>query len=182
MAVIVATVATVAMAVTGQRYNERARQIIAGDYLVRWTYAQGEWRQFVDQERTRAIRTSCLFLPLLALAALLALVGAATGDSFITGGITGLLVLDAGFLGILRPDGYRPLQCIGYRLAAVDVLRGTPSMLRFRVRLACGLGLLASLGNAPGHFEIRVPVPYGHEAEVAGVLAQLASAGLLRGR
>src|SRR5260221_1128124 len=36
---LVAVIAIVVLAATGQRYSQRMRQILAGDYLVRWHYA-----------------------------------------------------------------------------------------------------------------------------------------------
>jgi hypothetical protein len=84
-----------------------------------------------------------------------------TGDTYIS------------LLGILRPDGYRPLHGVLYHLAAVDVLPGRPSQLRCRLKLGRVGNLLALIGNTPANIEERVPVPYGHEAEATQVAARL---------
>ena len=81
---LVAVIAIVVLAATGQRYSQRMRQILAGDYLVRWHYAQGEWQQFVIQERSRSTRIALVFLPLmLGSAALLALLSQVAHDLFL---------------------------------------------------------------------------------------------------
>jgi hypothetical protein len=191
--------AIVVMVVTGQRRSQRTRQLLAGDYLARWHYAQGEWQRFVAQERTRSTRGALVLFPLaLGVAALLALLSHVSGDPLLGGYIAlflfvavvclvGLvagpsraarrarLVGDTfiGPLGILRPDGYVPLEGTVYHLAAADVVRGWPSHLRVQLQVG-GVGrLLAALGNAPAQWEVRVPVPDGHEAEAAHVAAQL---------
>jgi uncharacterized membrane protein (DUF485 family) len=199
---VVSLVAIVAMVVTGRRYNHRTRRILAGDYLVKWQYARGEWYQFVMQERTRSIRASLLFLPLtLAFVALIAWLSQVLqvplpsisilfllliAGLFMVGlvyALTGRRAIErhahlAGdtyisLLGILCPDGYRPLAGVLYHLAAVDVLPGQPSQLHLRRQLGGVGNLLALIGNIPVQIEARVPVPYGHEAEAAQVAAQL---------
>jgi hypothetical protein len=203
---LAAVITIVVLVVTGQRRSQLTRQILAGDYLVRWHYAQGEWQQFVSQERTRSIRAALLFFPIvLACAALLALLSRVSRDPLLGSSILVLLLVAAVFLvglvhaltgrrafarrarlggdtyisplGLLRPDGYRPLQGAGYHLAAADVVPGRPSQLRFHLRLGRVGSLLALLGNTPAQWEARVPVPYGHETEAAQVAAQLCGAG-----
>jgi uncharacterized membrane protein (DUF485 family) len=199
---LVCLVAIPALVVTGRRYNQRTRRILAGDYVVRWQYAQGEWQQFVMQERTRSIRASLIFLPLtLALVVLIAWLSQVLEVPLPSIGILFLLLIAGIFvvglvsalagrraferrahlagdtyislLGILRPDGYRPLDGVLYHLAAVEVLPGQPSQLRFRQHLGGVGNLLALIGNIPAQIEARVPVPYGHEAEAAQVAARL---------
>jgi uncharacterized membrane protein (DUF485 family) len=203
---LAAGVALLALVVTGQCYSQRSRQLLAGDYLVRWHYAQGEWQQFVTQERTRSTRIALVFLPLmLGIAALLALLSQVSHDPFLEGSIPVFLLLAAGFLvvlvagrpafarrmhltsdtyigplGVLRPDSYLPLHGTLYHLAAAEVVHGRPSQLRLRLRLGRAGGVLAFLGNAPTEWEVRVPVPYGHEAEAAQVAAQLRVGGAKR--
>jgi hypothetical protein len=199
---VVSLVAIVALAVTERRYNQRTRQILAGDYLVRWQYTQGEWYQFVMQERTRSIRASLIFLPLtLAFVVLIAWLSQVREVPFPGISILFLLLIAGVFvvglvdaltarrafarrahlaggtyislLGILRPDGYRPLAGVLYHLVAVDVVPGQPSQLRLRQQLGGVGNLLALIGNIPAQIEARVPVPYGHEAEAAQVAARL---------
>jgi uncharacterized membrane protein (DUF485 family) len=202
---LVCLVTIAALAVTGRRYKQYTRRILAGDYLVRWHYAQGEWQQFVMQERTRSIRAALIFFPLtLVLAVLLALLSRVLDVPVPTTGILFLLLVAAAFvvglvyalagrkaferrahlagdiylsrLGVLRPDRYFPLHGVLYHLAAVDVLPGQPSQLRFRLKLGWVGNLLALIGNTPPYTEERVPVPYGHEAEAAQVAARILQA------
>jgi hypothetical protein len=203
---LAAVIAIIAMVVAGQRRSHLTRQLLAGDYLVRWHYAQGEWQQFVTQERTRSTRIALIFLPfVLGFAALLALLSHVWDDPLLGGSIPLFLLFAAAFLvvlvagrpafarrmrltgdtyigplGVLRPDSLLPLHGALYHLAAADVVHGRPSHLRLRLRLGRVGGLLALLGNAPTEWEVRVPVPYGHEAEAAQVAAQLRGAGAKR--
>jgi hypothetical protein len=199
---LAAVTAIVAIVATVRRYHQRARQIMAGDYLVRWDYTQGEWEQFVALEHRRSLRVSLLFLPLtLGLAALLLLFSRVLDDPLLTGSVPSLLVVAGGFcviliysltgrrgsarrtrwgktsylspLGIVRPDGYRPLRGRYYHVSTASILPGRPSVLCFRLRLGRVGSLLAGLGNIPAQFEIRVPVPHNHEAEAAQVAAEL---------
>jgi hypothetical protein len=169
---------------------------------VRWHYAQGEWQQFVTQERARTIRVSWRFLlVLLAFAASLALFSALLGDPLIGDSIPILLLLAGVFLlglvsalagrsafarrqrlagdayisqlGVVRPDGYHPLHSAGYHLTAVVLQPGAPSRLRFLLRAGRVARVLGFLGNAPGQLEVVVPVPYGHDEDATVVAAQL---------
>jgi hypothetical protein len=199
---LAAVIAILALLVTGRRYRQCTRQILAGDYLVRWHYAQGEWRQFVIQERARSIRAALLFFPItLAGAALLALLSHVLGDPLVGDSIPVLLLLAAVFLlglvyalvgrrgfarrqrlagdtyisqlGVIRPDGYRSLRSACYHLAAVAVQPGAPTRLRFLLRPGRAVSLLGFLGAFPVPFDVVVPVPYGHDAEAAQVATQL---------
>jgi len=199
---VVSLVAIAALVVNGRRYNQRTCQILAGDYLVRWQYTQGEWYQFVMQERSRSIRASLIFLPLtLAFILLIAWLSQVLQVPFPSISILFLLLIAGIFvvglvyavtdrraferrahlagdtyislLGILRPDGYRPLAGALYHLAAVDVVPGQPCQLRVRQQLGGVGNLLALIGNIPAQIEARVPVPYGYEAEAAQVAVRL---------
>ncbi len=71
-------------ALATHRYRQRSRQLLAGDYLVRWHDAQGEWQQFVIQEHSRSTRIALVFLSLmLGSAALLALLNQVAHDPFL---------------------------------------------------------------------------------------------------
>jgi uncharacterized membrane protein (DUF485 family) len=199
---LVGLVTIVALVITGGRYNQYTHRILAGDYLVRWHYTQGEWQQFVMQERIRSIRAALIFLPLtLVFVVLIVLLSRVLDVPISTTGILFLLLIAAAFLvgfvytlvarraferrahltgdtylsqlGILRPDGYRPLHGVLYHLAAVDVLPGRPCHLRFRLKLGRVGNLLALIGNTPAYIEERVPVPFGHEAEATQVADRL---------
>jgi hypothetical protein len=76
-------------------------------------------------------------------------------------------------LGVIRPDGYRSLGSLGYRLATVRVQAGAPTRLRFVLQPGRALGVLDVLGANFVPFEVVVPVPYGHDAEAAQVAGQL---------
>lgn len=81
---LAAGVAILALVVTSHRYRQRSRQLLAGDYLVRWHDAQGEWQQFVIQEHSRSTRIALVFLSLmLGSAALLALLNQVAHDPFL---------------------------------------------------------------------------------------------------
>jgi hypothetical protein len=169
---------------------------------VRWRYAYGEWRQFVMQERTRTIRAALLLFPvLLACVALLALLSHSWDDPFLTESIPIFLLLAAAVLvclvyavarrlpfarrarmagdtyisrlGVIRPDGYRSLGSLGYRLATVRVQPGAPVRLRFVLEPGRALRVLDVLGANFVPFEVVAPVPFGHDAEAAQVAAQL---------
>jgi hypothetical protein len=199
---LVALITIVALLVAGRRSLRRMRQIVGGDYLVRWRYAHGEWRQFVLQERARAIRAALLLFPiLLACIALLALLSDSWGDPFLAESIPILLLLAAAVLvglvyavagrrpfarraqmagdtyisrlGVIRPDGRRSLGSLGYHLAAVRVQPGAPMRLRFVLQPGRALSVLDVLGANFAPFEVIVPVPDGHEEEAAQVAAQL---------
>jgi hypothetical protein len=199
---LAAVIAIVALLVTGRRYNQRTRQILAGDYLVRWHYARGEWCRFITQERTRTIRGALLFLPItLACAALLALLSSVVGDPFLLESIPLFLFVAAAFLvglvyavaggraftrrarlagdtyisqlGVMRPDGYRSLRSLGYHVAAVRLQPGAPTRLRFVLQPGRVVTLLGLLGAIVVPFEVVVPVPDGHDAEAIQVAAQL---------
>ena len=199
VAALVAVTTIVAIVATLRRYHQRTRQIVAGEYLVRWDYTQGEWEQFVTLERRRSLRA---FLtsdagpgstPPLAQPGLWRTFPERQ-HPVAARGCWGLLRRPPLFLtgrrdlarrrrwgkasylsplGILRPDGYRPLRGRFYHVTAAALLPGRPSVLCFRLRLGRIEGLLAGLGNAPAQFEIRVPVPYNHEVEAAQVAAEL---------
>ena len=199
---LVALITIVALLVAGRRSLQRRRQILGGDYLVRWRYAHGEWRQFVLQERARAIRVAVLLFPiLLACVALLALLSHSWGDPFLAESIPIFLLLAAAalvglvyavagrrpyarrarmagdtyisWLGVIRPDGYRSLGSLGYQLAAVRVQPGAPMLLRFVLQPGRAVSLLGVLGATLVPFEVVVPVPYGHDAEAVQVATQL---------
>jgi hypothetical protein len=199
---LIALITMVALLVAGRRSLQRMRQIVGGDYLVRWRYAYGEWRQFVMQERTRTIRAALLLFPvLLAFVALLAVLSHSWDDPFLTDCIPIFLLLAAAVLvglvyavagrlpfarrarmagdtyisrlGVIRPDGYRSLGSLGYRLATVRVQPGAPVRLRFVLEPGRALRVLDVLGANFVPLEVVVPVPFGHDAEAAQVAAQL---------
>jgi hypothetical protein len=199
---LIALITIVALLVAGRRSLQRMRQIVGGDYLVRWRYAHGEWRQFVMQERTRAIHAALLLFPvLLVCVALVALLSHSWGDPFLTDSIPILLLLAAvvlvglvyavagrrpfarraqmagdtyiSRLGVIRPDGYRSFGSLGYRLATARVQPGAPTRLRFVLQPGRALRVLDVLGANFVPFEVIVPVPFGHDAEAAQVAAQL---------
>jgi|GEM_PF-6706414 len=191
-----------ALLVVGRRSLQRMRQILGGDYLVRWRYAHGEWRQFITQERARTIRAALLLFPiLLACVALLALLSQLWSDPFLAESIPIFLLLAAAVLvglvyavagrrpfarrarmagdtyisrlGVIRPDGYRSLGSLGYHLAAVRVQPGAPTRLRFVLQPGRAVSLLGVLGAILVPVEVVVPVPYGHDAEAAQIAARL---------
>jgi uncharacterized membrane protein (DUF485 family) len=203
-----AMITLVVLVVTGRRFSERMQQILAGNYLVRWHYAQGEWRQFVTQERTRTIRASLLFLPLtLALVVLLILLSPVLSAPLLGSGIAFLLLIAGAFffglvqalvgrrafrhrqllsgdtyisqLGIIRPDGYRSLRTMGYHVVTASLVPGAPSRLHFVLQPRRVARLIGLLGYAPGQFEVVVPVPHGHEAEADAVAGQVRSMAYL---
>jgi hypothetical protein len=192
----------VLLAVVGRRYGERARQILAGDYLARWHYAHGEWARFVTRERAITVRVALILLPVtLGIAVAIFLVSRATHDPIIAGNLPIFLVAAASFLaglvyalfggrayarrarltgdtyisytGVLRPDGYQPLYTMGYHLAAAQVEPGRPSSLRLTLQLGRAGKWLALIGTIPMLWDVRVPVPFGQESEAAAVAAQL---------
>jgi hypothetical protein len=196
---LAAVAGIIVMVVTGRRRSQRTRQMLAGDYLIRWHYAQGEWQRFVAQERTLTTCAALVLFPLvLGFAALLVLLSHLWGDPLVAGSVPVLLLLAAvvlvalvatrltfggrtrlagdtyiGPLGVLRPDGYIPLSVAIYHLAGANLVPGSPSQLKLQLRLGRVGSVLALLGNAPTQWEVRVPVPYGHEAEAAQVAVQL---------
>ena len=199
---LIALITIVALLVAGRRSVQRMRQIVGGDYLVRWRYPHGEWRQFIMQERTRTIHAALLLFPiLLACVALLALLSHSWGDPFLTESIPIFLLLAAvvlvglvyavagrrpfarrarmagdtyiSRLGVIRPDGYRSLGSLGYRLATVRVQPGAPTRLRFVLQPGRALRILDVLGANFVPFEVVVPVPYGHDAEAAQIASEL---------
>jgi hypothetical protein len=151
--------------------------------------------------QTQSPGVSPLLTLTLGLAALLVLLSRVLDDPLVSGSIPSLLVGAGGFfvslvysltgrrglarrtrqvkviylspLGLLLPDGYRHLRGKFYHVTAVAILPGRPSVLCFRLQLKHIGRLLASFGNAPAQFEIRVPVPHNHEAEAAQVAAEL---------
>ncbi len=205
---LAALVALALLAATGRRYGERARQMLAGDYLMQWHYARGEWAQFVARERAITVGVAVIFLPLtLGCAAIVFVLSQIMRDPIVANSLPILLVAAAAFfgglvyalaggrvyarrarlsgdayisrLGILLPDGYRPLHALGYHLAAAVLEPGSPSCLRLTLQLGRRARLLALVGTVPTQWDVRVPVPYGREAEAAQVAAQFLAQGAL---
>jgi hypothetical protein len=199
---LIALVITVLLGITGRRYQDHARQILAGDYIARWHYARGEWSQYVLRERAITIWVALIFLPItLGIAGVIFLVSRATHDPVLAATLPIFLVAGVAFLaglvyalfggrtyarrarlandtyishlGILRPDGYQPLRAWGYHLAAAHVEPGTPSRLRLTLQFGRAGKWLALLGTVPTQWDVRVPVPFGQEAEAAEVAVRL---------
>jgi hypothetical protein len=191
-----------ALLVAGRRSLQRMRAILAGNYLVRWRYNQGEWRQFILQEGARSIRGALLFLPIsLLCAALLALLSAVFGDPFLMASIPLFLLFVIAFcaslaqvlagrrafmrrarlagdayishVGVIRPDGYRSLHPFGYHLVTVRLQPGAPTRLRFVLEPGRAVRVLGVVGAILVPVEVVVPVPDGHEDGAAQLATQL---------
>lgn len=163
------------------------RRMVAGDYLVRWTYTQMQWELFTEQSWARSQKTDGWSVGALAVLFFIAILVTGTAEFFVVGivavGLVALLLFGGdywlyrqrqrqgagevliGRAGILRPEGFTPL--LG--LDSVKLESSGQRLIRFTVRYR-------TYQNGMSYRRYRtyeVPVPQGHEAEAERLVKQL---------
>jgi hypothetical protein len=169
------------------------RRMLAGDYLVRWTYGVQEWRDFAEDAWARARRIDGLVLGALVLVVLVPAfcIGAGNGSHpglfgqvIVVVGIVALVGLmmfgndywlyrqrlrGAGEVlvsraGMLRPEGF--VLLVG--LYKVTLKPGYQTILNLECRQQ-----VSQNGVPQTRYQTyEVPVPYGHEAEAEQLVQQ----------
>jgi hypothetical protein len=160
------------------------RHIVAGNYLVHWTYTKAEWDRFTEDAWQRSSKLNAWVVGALAL--ILFIWALASGSSalflmlVIVVASVALLVFGSdywlytqrrkqgagevliGRAGILRPEGFTPLS-------GLDSVTLEQGIIKFR----CRYRAYQNRYYQTRYRTYEVPVPRGHEAEAEGLVSLL---------
>ncbi len=158
------------------------RRVAGGDYLVHWTYTQAEWERFTEESWRRALRLDGWAVGGFAL--VLFILAIASGSeqlllmALIVVGVLALVVFGRDYRlyaqrrkqgagevligrgGILRPEGF-------LSLAGLESVKLEYGIIRFR----CRSRTYQQGASGTRYTTYDVPVPSGHEAEAAHLVA-----------
>jgi len=178
----------------GRGYARDVDNILAGHYLVRWTYSDDEWAEFTRAEEARTQREAmytaaagvviailgAIFLPAIEpntgavwfalLLTLLICIVIALGiylssKSIIADMSDARRAIYVTNLGVYRPWGYMPITGFNLTLLNAEIENGHPSVLVLTSSYATRYGRQLRT--------VQVPIPHGHVAEARHLIEQL---------
>ncbi len=172
-----------------------------GSLLAHWAYSPQEWGQFVQSEVARNRKANVVVLCIIGLVFLFTASFLISGGSRSGGDIEGVLICLTIFAGVglfawrfatadarnlkacntgeafisrtglLLNDRYYPWNVTGMRLTGVFFEPGNPNVVRFDYQQWGGRAVGGAVVPTKNDKSVRVPVPFGHEAEAQNLAA-----------